>query len=56
MQVTKITVPAEKVVAVAHKISKEQMHNEINYYCAEKLTRKMLEGRAYYCLEVREQA
>ena len=43
MQVTKITAPAEKVVAVAHKISKEQMHNEINYYRAEKLTRKMLE-------------
>ena len=43
MQVTKITAPAGKVVAVAHKISKEQMHNEINYYRAEKLTRKMLE-------------
>lgn len=43
MQVTKITAPAEKIAPAAYKISEEQMHNEINYCRAEKLTRKMLE-------------
>ena len=43
MQVTKITTPAEPVVSATHEITEKQLFDEINYFRAEKLTKKMLE-------------
>ena len=43
MQVTMITTPAEPVVPATHEITEKQLFDEINYFRAEKLTKKMLE-------------
>ena len=43
MQVTKITTPAEKNMPATHRLTEEQMYNEINYYRAEKMAKKMLD-------------
>ena len=43
MQVTKITTPAEESIPAAHRLTEEQMYNEINYHRAEKMTQKMLD-------------
>ena len=43
MQVTMITTPAEPVVPAAQEITEKQLFDEINYFRAEKLTKKMLE-------------
>ena len=43
MQVTKITTPAEPAVPKAHQLSEKQLHDEINYHRAERLSKKMLE-------------
>lgn len=43
MQVTMITTPAESVVPAPHEITEKQLFDEINYFRAEKLTKKMLE-------------
>lgn len=43
MQVTKITSPAEVPVPVANRLTEKQFYDEINYYRAEKLTKKMLD-------------
>lgn len=43
MQVTMITTPAEPVVPAPHEITEKQLFDEINYFRAEKLTKKMLE-------------
>lgn len=44
MQVTKITSPAEVPVPATHQLTEKQLYDEINYYRAEKLTKKMLES------------
>ena len=44
MQVTKITSPAEVPTPAAHRITEKQFYDEINYYRAEKLTKKMLDA------------
>lgn len=44
MQVTKITSPAEAPVPATHQLTEKQLYDEINYYRAEKLTKKMLES------------
>ena len=43
MQVTRITTPAEKPMPAALRLTEEQMYNEINYYRAEKMAKKMLD-------------
>ena len=43
MQVTKITTPAEKPMPAVHRLTEEQMYNEINYYRAENMAKKMLD-------------
>lgn len=43
MKVTRITTPAEIPVSAVRRISERQLHDEINYHRAEKLTKKMLE-------------
>lgn len=43
MQVTMITTPAEPVVPASQEITEKQLFDEINYFRAEKLTKKMLE-------------
>ncbi len=43
MQVTRITAPAEKPMPTARRLTEEQMYNEINYYRAEKMAKKMLD-------------
>ena len=43
MQVTKITTTAEESIPAAHRLTEEQMYNEINYHRAEKMTQKMLD-------------
>ena len=43
MQITKITTPAEKPMPSVHRLTEKQLYDEINYYRAEKLTKKMLE-------------
>ena len=43
MQGTRITTPAEKPMPAAHRLTEEQMYNEINYYRAEKMAKKMLD-------------
>lgn len=43
MQVTKITTPTEPTRSAAHNITEKQVYDEINYYRAKKLTKKMLE-------------
>ena len=43
MQVTKITSPTETAMPAAHRLTEKQLYDEINYYRAEKLTKKMLE-------------
>ena len=43
MQVTRITAPAEKPMPTARGLTEEQMYNEINYYRAEKMAKKMLD-------------
>ena len=44
MQVTKITSPAEVPAPAAHRLTEKQLYDEINYYRAEKLTKKMLDA------------
>ena len=44
MQVTKITSPAEVPTPAAHRLTEKQLYDEINYYRAEKLTKKMLDA------------
>ena len=44
MQVTKITSPADAPVPAAHQLTEKQFYDEINYYRAEKLTKKMLDA------------
>ena len=44
MQVTKITTPAEPAMPKAHQLTEKQFYDEINYYRAEKLTKKMLDA------------
>lgn len=44
MQVTKIASPAEVPVPATHQLTEKQLYDEINYYRAEKLTKKMLES------------
>ena len=44
MQVTKITSPAEVPAPTAHRLTEKQFYDEINYYRAEKLTKKMLDA------------
>ena len=44
MQVTKITSPAEVPAPAAHRLTEKQLYDEIYYYRAEKLTKKMLEA------------
>ncbi len=44
MQVTKITSTAEVPVPATHQLTEKQLYDEINYYRAEKLTKKMLES------------
>ena len=43
MQVTKITSPQDNSMPAAHRLTEEQMYNEINYYRAEKMAKKMLD-------------
>lgn len=43
MQITKITTPAENPMPTAHRLTEEQMYNEINYHRAEKMAKKMLD-------------
>ena len=43
MQVTKITSPQDNSMPSVHRLTEEQMYNEINYYRAEKMTKKMLD-------------
>ena len=43
VQVTMITTPAEPVVTASQEITEKQLFDEINYFRAEKLTKKMLE-------------
>lgn len=43
MQVTRITAPAEESLPASHRLTEEQMYNEINYYRAEKMAKKMLD-------------
>ncbi len=42
MQVTKMTSPAGIPAPTAHRLTEKQFYDEINYYRAEKLTKKML--------------
>ena len=44
MQVTKITSPAEVPAPAAHRLTEKQLYDEINYYRAEKLIKKMLDA------------
>ena len=44
MQVTKITSLAEVPAPAAHRLTEKQLYDEINYYRAEKLTKKMLDA------------
>ena len=44
MQVTKITSPAEVKAPATHQLTEKQFYDEINYYRAEKLTKKMLDA------------
>ena len=44
MQVTKITSPAEVPTPAANRLTEKQLYDEINYYRAEKLTKKMLDA------------
>ena len=44
MQVTMITSPAEVPTPAAHRLTEKQLYDEINYYRAEKLTKKMLDA------------
>ena len=44
MQVTKITSPAEVPAPASHRLTEKQLYDEINYYRAEKLTKKMLDA------------
>ena len=44
MQVTKITSPAEVPAPAAHRLTEKQLYDEIYYYRAEKLTKKMLDA------------
>ena len=43
MQVTKITSPQDNSMPSVHRLTEEQMYNEINYYRAEKMAKKMLD-------------
>ena len=44
MQVTKITSPVEVPAPAAHRLTEKQLYDEIYYYRAEKLTKKMLDA------------
>ena len=43
MQVTKITSPQDNSMPSVHRLTEEQMYNEINYYRAEKMAKRMLD-------------
>ena len=43
MQVTRITTPAEESMPSVHRLTEKQLYDEINYYRAEKLTKRMVE-------------
>ena len=42
MQVTKITSPADAPVPAVHRLTEKQFYDEINYFRAEKMAKKML--------------